>query len=499
MGLSSEVNKHIKEVLKDAPPGTRSNSLEYSEQESKRQKVIITDMMASPNGVFTWFKPNTDPSLDLPMTGLDYWEKFKTFMLTRMAMKPRYLVITVDDRHIVPIEKEPTQANRLKYSKVKEPIRLDEEAESKGLLFYDHGLMYPGGRLSPEPISPSLCRGSSHLRKPLARYLLHKLETWLRENFATCTSFWCTSLIFDYDGSKFLMLEFDKTLGVKVTWHNFVKGFPVYGEADGKVVAWANFFMDQYNIQIETIDSDIMGWKPQLVKVHNEKKYDTCIHWITKGRERGELVFTELRMSTDYLKRSLQFTTNRDLLVWMIVMGTDFWKKNELTNGFGMMDIVKAIRRTECSRSISLITYNSVDIPFGEEREKSQVYINEIRHCKNTLIFLLEGLSYPAMPKKPKKNKDGTTEWVIPPKLKNKPNDSKLEELARRLWWHIGYWEMNWGISLDIIKRCQEKRNNKQTTTTTTKAIIGDDHDHQNQKGPKNLISPLIPVPLEPL
>jgi hypothetical protein len=189
----------------------------------------------------------------------------------------------------------------------------------------------------------------------------------------------------------------------------------------------------------------------------------------------------------------------------MIVMGDDYWNKSDLTNGFGMMDIVKAIRRTECSRSISLITYNSVDIPFGEEREKSQVYINEIRHCKNTLIFLLEGLSYPVMPKKPKKNnKDGTSEWVIPPKLKNKPNDSKLQELARRLWWHIGYWEMNWGISLDIIKRCQEKRNNKQTTTTTTttKAIIiggGGDHDHQNQKGPKNLISPLIPVLPEPL
>lgn len=215
MGLSSEVQKHIKEVLKNAPPGTRSNELVYSESDSKRQHVIITDMMASPNGVFTWTKPNTDPKLDLPMTGLDYWEKFKTFMLTRMGMKPRYFVITVDDRKIVPTEKEPTQINRQKYSKVEEPVRLEDEVESKAMLFYDQGFVFPGGRSTPEPIPPSLCRGSSHLRKPLARYLLHKLESWLRENLATCTSFWGTSLIFDYDGHRFLMLEFDRVVGMR--------------------------------------------------------------------------------------------------------------------------------------------------------------------------------------------------------------------------------------------------------------------------------------------
>jgi len=129
MGLSSEVNKRIKEILENAPPGTRSNSLEYSEHDLKRERVIVTDMMASPNGVFTWSKPNSDPKLDLPMTGLDYWEKFKTFILTRMSMKPRFLVITVDDRKIVPREKEPTQKKRLEYYKVKDNIRIEEDEE----------------------------------------------------------------------------------------------------------------------------------------------------------------------------------------------------------------------------------------------------------------------------------------------------------------------------------------------------------------------------------
>lgn len=479
MGLSTDVNKHDKEVLKNAPPGTRTNSLEYTEQELKREHVIITDMMASPNGVFTWSKPDTKPSDDVPMTGLDYWEQFKKFMLTRMGMKPRYMAICVDDRKYVPVEKEKTQLNRQKYSKVENPIKLDEEEEISGSLFCDRGFKCQTGghgRLTPEPIPPSLCRGSSHLRKPLARYLLGKLEAYLRDNLSTCTSFWGTSLIFDYDGFQFVLIEFDQTTGIKVSWHDYVKGFPVYGEADGKVVAWANFFMDKYNIQIETTDTDIKGWATELARIHKEKKYTTSIHWITKDIPTKKLVITELRMSTEYLRKSMGFETNRHLLVWMIVMKTDYWDKSDLTDGFGKMDIAKAIREPRCSNLIPKISYKSLDSPsLLTAKEASTLHYNELLIVKSMLVALLAGLKY----------------TLGSERMKNKPDDNKLNELAKRMWWHIGYWEMNMGISLEIIKTCNEryhKNKNKQQKTVS---------DTEMQLEQKKLIAPLIPPLVE--
>lgn len=454
MGLSAATRKRIKELLANAPEGTLCGSLEYvSQADRTRRCVIPVDMMASPSGMFTWCKPNTKPSDDVPMTGYDYWIRFEVRLKHWLSLRPMHLIITADDRKLVPVEKAETQEKRFKHSKITEPIYLTEQEELYGDVFTDWGikaasynkLRNEAGLFHPVPLPPSLCRGSSHLRKPLCRYFIQKVVTWIRANWTLFVQSGTQSIVFDYDGLKYTCIKYNKLRNnIVLCKRAFPKRFPIFGEADGKIVAWSEYYMMLYNTVMETTDSDLIGWSTGLAERYIALGCITRIHWVNQDKITGKLVVMDLIACIDYLLKSLHLRTPRDLLVWMIKGGTDFWPKDRCTYLFGIGDLLESIRHPDISQANSQITFDSYSLPQDSKHdgERNEMQKQELVSACKAIVLILSKLKY-----------------TSPCKIKNKPTTKEQYSwLSTRLMWHIGYWEADEGIANDIIRRKMSKQ-----------------------------------------
>lgn len=470
MGVHGDVNKRCKEIGENAPDGTvvlNKNVFYTPEQVRSANGIVVAeDIMASPNGPYTWCKLGTDPKADVPMLGIDYWLKFLRFITTRIEMKPRHIVLCADDRKYTPIEKIPTQEKRQESNKVEKRLTLSPHDEAhKNHIFTDDGICHPEhstqdamGNWEYVALAPSICRSSSHLRKPLIRYFIKKLEHWIRENYALFASS-VQTIDFDYDGNQYLSFQHHTPGSTSIMeWKPLPFGHVVYGEGDGKIIQWADYYMDQYHIQLATVDTDLVSWSTGLVHRHRLMGFKTCIHWINvvkTEKDKGKIIIIELNKYITYLIAAFKLHSYRDLLVWTIIAGgTDYWDKNWLTKHFGSDEILKSLVQLVVSIALSLITFESwsIEYPAEYQKQKDQVFEKEIDTTVLAIQCIIDHLEYPEMKKPPKKVTEKTKPIKIPAKLQHKPtNELVIRTLAVRLWWHIGYCEMNNGIATKIL------------------------------------------------
>lgn len=458
MGQGSENNKRNKELISNAPPGTvdyKTQKIIYdptNTNNNNNQHITIIDKLASPAGMFTWYKPNTSPKEDLPMTGYELWMKFLTYMKTRMEMKPTRIIVTVDDRWWTPVEKFPTQEDRQSSTKIKiEPLKLSQEQEDNvdSQLFYDGGIVHPdhssqdgSGNYIPTPIRPSLLRGSSHLRKVLTRFFIKRFIQWISENTLFMLHNSIQGIDFDFHGRTYTSLDLDHnhhTLAIKQK--ELPQGHILYGESDAKIVQWADYYMDQYHIQIETIDTDIVTWACKLYHRHKEAGFQSRIHWITidrsNGPTKGKVVITELCSYIDYLIKAHGFKHYRQLSVWCgFCGGTDYNDKKWLTNYFNVIDINKSIKSQEVHHALLRIRHDSLLLlASNKTNERVNQYKEEQKHAIALVHAIINNLSYNNANQK-----------------KYKPTDpKKIAFIAKRLWWHLGYIEMHQGMAMKIL------------------------------------------------
>ncbi len=450
MGLDASLRSSIRELV---PDDAFSEHLELDD-DGDTNIVKIIDVMASSRGIYSWV--NTQGTI---LTGDILWTHFKRMILractAETGVNVTHLVLCVDDAALVPLAKAREQARRKKATKhqthADKPVEWDPKTQTA--VFEDTGLYITpisnkksmqstmDKLLSRVNLNINMLCMTSSLRKPLFLYLSQRLSNWIS---------WSSSMAKELPLLKRLCLEYDtgKTVLVYdpykyndaklVELNEVINTKMVFGEADGKIMLWAEHATKHRwakHIVLDSKDSDVYVWSIHLVDII--KKNGHVLHWITAKEAKDVKTIVNLsKLIPECLKfrpltnnKAKSSSVDRNIGVHgfaflCVICGTDFFQKSTAFKHFKVQELINAVCAAQ--QYIAMIPVN-YDRAMEMDNKSKPITLDELQMCMVAVQKVWTFLDYGKIP--------------TSAKYKNKPiTDLAIAQIATHLFWNLCYW-----------------------------------------------------------